>query len=419
MADFERGKANPTSLEAVPGVNSDMTELELTQVYNDSDRMFSAEQRGALSGLIEEARRKRLIDNSLAVAAKYSEILGAQSTQKIIAPQTFLLSAAKASEMGRCSPMVLSMAVALKNDKATTLLRNFYRAAAHTEGPNRKIIRALDVLHGTSVQTHLRPLKFPLNNEGTISQIVKKVKKTNGTGLFSMDSQGHAMMVGVTVDSAGAKTFHFYDPNIGLFSYLTPEELQTAMQRTVGTRAMGEQYNAFGNPDNPRYKLSEINTDTLGATPLRVQGTATEETLTVRELSEQEVEAVSCATGVRVRRAPRCGQIEAEIDRLENIQGAIFSNTRPEAGSSDFAFNYLQTLQTRNTEHAMGLDRDLDTLAKARSEMVTFRDQLTVAQTNGQRKEAKNLMVQSKTAYLNYLSALIASAHKIRTKTSV
>lgn len=410
-ADFERGKSNPASLDSVQGVNDEMSELELTLVYNDSSRKLSAEQRGALSGLIEEARRKRLIENSLAVAAKYSQILGEGSTRTMIAPQTFLLSAAGASEAGRCSPMVLSLAVALKNDHVEALMTNFYRAAAHTEEPNRRIIRALDVLHGTSIQSHLSPATFTSSSEGgTIREIVQKVNGEAGTSLFSMDSKGHAMLVGTTVNPQGSQIFHFYDPNIGLFNYPSARELKTALQKTVGTRAMGEQYAAFGSLDSPRYKLSKINTDTLGEMQLQVPGA---QTVTVRSLSEETVAAVNCDAGGRSRRNPLCGLIEADIAQLEQILEATYSGRSPGPGSFDFAINYVDTLTARNTTHAMGLDKDLQTLAKAKAEVEQFRTQLRADARN------QNLQVQCRTAYSNYLTALIDTTQKSRVKMSV
>jgi len=281
--DFNRGKLGYETIE-IEGVDKDLSELDLTKIFNNPTRSLNAEQQGVMSGLIESARRKRIIESSISVAAKYREPLKSGSTQMIMSPQGFLLTAAGATETGRCSPMVLSLAVALKNKNAKTFFDNLYHAAAQTGAS--KMIPALDVLHGTSIQAHLTPIKFGAHNEGTVRAIVDTVDGATGTKLFSMDSQNHAMMVGVTVDDQAVKTFHFYDPNIGLSSYSSADDLKKAMLRTVGTKEMGVQYAAYGSGE-PKYRLSEINTEALGEVELRLPGSAAGEKQTVRGLSER------------------------------------------------------------------------------------------------------------------------------------
>ncbi|PXX59082.1 Phosphotransferase enzyme family protein [Pseudomonas sp. LAMO17WK12:I10] len=283
--DFNRGKLGYETIE-IDGVDKDLSELELTKFFNNPPRSLNAEQRGVMSGLIESARGKRIIQTSISVAAKYREALKLGSTQMIMAPQGFLLTAADATEVGRCMPLVLSLAVALKNENAKTFFDNLYRAAAQTGAS--QMIPALDVLHGTSIQAHLKPIKFAADSEGTVNAIVDTVDGATGTKLFSMDSQNHAMMVGVTVDTQAVKTFHFYDPNIGLSSYSSANDLKKAMRQTVGTKEMGDQYVAYGSGE-PKYRLSEINTGALENVDLQLQGSAAGVKLTVRELSDRHL----------------------------------------------------------------------------------------------------------------------------------
>jgi hypothetical protein len=281
--DFSRGKLGYETIE-IDGVDKDLSELELTKFFNNPPRSLNAEQRGVMSGLIESARGKRIIQTSISIAAKYREALKLGSTQMIMAPQGFLLTAADATEVGRCMPLVLSLSVALKNKNAKTFFDNLYHAAAQT-GASR-MIPALDALHGTSIQAHLKPIKFAADREGTVNAIVDTVDGATGTKLFSMDSQSHAMMVGVTVDAQAVKTFHFYDPNIGLSSYSSANDLKKAMRQTVGTKEMGDQYVAYGSGE-PKYRLSEINTGALENVDLQLQGSAAGVKLKVRELSDR------------------------------------------------------------------------------------------------------------------------------------
>ncbi|MEJ8674079.1 hypothetical protein [Chromobacterium amazonense] len=412
---FASGQANQAYLDALTDITPELSELELTRIFNDAGRSLSVEQRGALSVLIEAARRQRLIESSLAVAAKYAECLGQGSTNVIVAPQTFLLSAAGSSEMGRCSPMVLSAAVALKNARAPVLFRNLYRAAAHTEAPNRKIIQSLDVLDGSpNVPQCLSAVDFGAAREGTVAQIVSHLEQVNGDALFSMDSRTHAMMVGVTTTD-GTKRFHFYDPNIGLFSYASAKELKQALQRTVGTRSMGEQYHAFGSAA-PQYRLSRIDTERLGAVRLQWNGQPASEAVTVRGLSEEEVAAVECGAtngAGRDKRSPACDALSQAIVRLEDVREAILGNTKPQAGSFDFALGLPASLSRSNTDHVLGLDQDLALLAKAKAEVEGFSAQLRSAQSSGVSKaEMAALSAQSRTAYGNYLNGLIDVAYK-------
>ena len=398
-AEFARGERNSESLQ-LEGYDSDMSELELTQLYNDPDVIITAEQRGKLHVLIEEARNRRLIDSSLFVAAKYSEILGQNSDRAIIAPQTFLLTAAGASEKGRCVSMVLALAVALKNNKSAGFFSNLYRAAAHTEGPNRKMIRALDILHGAGagVASHLRTIDFGAGMQaGTIKGIVKEAAAASDTSLYQMYTSSHAMMVGVTIDNAGVKIFHFYDPNSGLFSYPSAKDLLRAMQRTVGTEAMAEQYAAFGTLNEPRYRLSRIDTEGLGEMSLADPDRPTE-TLTVQDLSEEEVPAVCAASGRLVARATRCNRLDAAIAKFENIQEAILAETQPELGSADFANEYAQNLTDENARHGGVFDKDIASLEKAKGELGQFSDQLTEGIGAGGKEEARSLNVTTRAA---------------------
>lgn len=422
--EIDIGKRNPKSLESLVGVNRDMSELELTVFYND--RAISWEQRGALSVLIEEARTKRIISASFSTVAKYSKILTQGSTSKVLAPQAFLLAAGGGDVKGQCAELSLIMAAALDNGKVESLILNLYRAAAHTEGPNRQMFRSLAALHGTSVSAHLTPISFAAGrNTGTIGEIVNQMNGATESRLFRMEAGNHAMMVGVTIERVGrAKTFHYYDPNVGLFSYSTARELQTAMQRTVGTTAVGEQYQAFGSRSTPQYRLNEINIETLAAfqihVPAREAVPARE--VRVRDLYEEEVEALSSCTRAvkRSQRSPGCSQLQADIVRFENIQEAIFTNVRPEAGSSEFALSYVEPLRAQNAEHAMGLYSDMQILDKARAEVVGFRDQLAAeVSQGGSREKIRNLQAQASATYLNYLSSLIEVTRKVELKTEL
>ncbi|WP_157646789.1 hypothetical protein [Burkholderia ubonensis] len=295
LAEFNVGRDMADEAEPFLGVDRNMSELDLTRSYNDSSISFSIRQRGVLSEWIEAARRKRLTAISLSVATeKYGPILSNGCAQKRIAPQAFLLTAAEASEQGRCLPMVLSLAVAIKNGEAENFMANLYYTAAQA-GKNSKLIQALDLLHGTSVQPHLRRIDFLGNVPGrtaldeipggTVRQIVDELESASNNRLYSLDSKTHAMMVGITVNNAGGKAYHFYDPNIGYFSYSSARELRTAMENTIGTRALSGQYQAYGTLSAPRYLLSEIDTTAVGAIRLQIQGGQSGETLTVRGLS--------------------------------------------------------------------------------------------------------------------------------------
>ncbi|MDE1716234.1 hypothetical protein PWG14_27595, partial [Chromobacterium amazonense] len=59
---FASGQANQACLDALTDITPELSELELTRIFNDAERSLSVEQRGALSVLIEAARRQRLIE---------------------------------------------------------------------------------------------------------------------------------------------------------------------------------------------------------------------------------------------------------------------------------------------------------------------------------------------------------------------
>lgn len=416
--EFINGKGNPSSLDTLTIVNKDMSELELTKIYNNPFHTITPEQRGALSILIEEVRTTRIIESSLLVTNKYSKILGQDSIQTILAPQPFLLKAANSLEVGQCLPLTLSLAVALKNNKVTTLFRNFYRAAAHTEAPTRHFIEELGILRSKFLinrKEYSTVVKFSEETRGTIKQISQHLNRSSETQLFCMNSKNHAMMVGVSISDNGLKTFHFYDPNIGLFNYTSAKNLEKALKQTVGTKNVAAQYEAFGNIKNPTYELDLINTEELGDLRISLPDQAPDSHFTVRTLSD-EVTTFICniSEGSRLKkRTVVCSVMDKYIERLVEIQEALLENIKPQAGSYQFTLDQIDVLEKQNKELGLKLSNDIKLMKIAKGQIVNFHEQLIAFQENHS-KDAANLSIQARATYTNYISSLLNMAYKIR-----
>lgn len=392
----------------VPGVNRLDSELKLTEAYNNQNLVLTVEQRGALSGFIENARHHRIIQGSISVATKYARILHRGSIEQSLAPQTYLLTAAGAprAEDGRCFPLVLGMAVAVKENRVSNFFLNLFRSAARTDASRNEMIRALDQLRTLRTADFLIP---EFNGEARgIDLIVSHLDRRSHTSQYHLFSTSHSMLLGVTLDRQAPRTFHFYEPNIGLFSYPSAKALKAALRRTLATRAMGEQYAAFKTSSGQSYKLSRIEAFILKSKRIEIPNHPGpgSRSLTVAELCHELDDLPACRLGrVPSGRASRdiaCLPRAQDMIVIEALQEALFKPSVLPAR----AFESLLDIDARMLAQ-VGEGHQAALLAKARQQLLRL-----CGQPQGFR--APNMTsVEERVAYLNYLAALMMAVNQV------
>ncbi|MBK5415789.1 hypothetical protein [Pseudomonas sp. TH31] len=333
-ADFNLAKKNHQGIDVL-GVDKSESELVLTIRYNKLSESIDATSLGALSGFIENTRTHRIIHAAISGAVKHSRVLKIGSYRQIIVPQAFWLTAAgaaRASE-GRCYPLVLAVAVALKEKRVSTFFLNILGSAAQTDKSHNEMIRAIDQVRTLNAADFLRPefKAAPCD----VDTIVRHVTERNITSLFTMDTPSHSMLVGVIIEAFTNKIFYFYDPNIGIFLYHSANAFEEALQGTVGTVSTGTQYAAWNASNLPLYKISLIQVENLKDKILQVppEHGPGFRLRTVAELSSDLDYPPDCVLdsglGARKARAPGCTSIESEMMLMKQAQEALLTGQAP------------------------------------------------------------------------------------------
>ncbi|MEB5889985.1 hypothetical protein [Enterobacter roggenkampii] len=394
----------PVDHTSIPSdVRVNMSEQNLMKRFITGSS-WTLKERVAVSKLIEQSRMRTLTDASVRIAPKYSKLLEKNSVKRIIAPQTFLMSGMGASEI----PVALFTASALSLNHQDRLFRNFYRAGAHTDTPNLKFFQVFEALSDTDLTPYLKTVSFKGKAEGTIEQITSYLENAPLLSQFTLESQDVTMLVG---RAGPGGSFTFFDPRVGLFIYKNTNDLTQALKNTIGTKAMGHLYQAFGSQSDPLYQLSQVNVDSLSTLPL-MKDRLTGKPVTLQSLLEEDFNDPACIipeNSGRSKRALKCRQLDTDISALEGIRERVMENVDP--GAVDFSFDYLTKLDLQNSELALGLEDDIQLLQSAYAAVASFRNEI--------RQSGTGMSTSARTGYLNYLSSLIDVAQKVRSRTSL
>ncbi|SFN47539.1 TcdA/TcdB pore-forming domain-containing protein [Xenorhabdus japonica] len=278
---YEAAKRRETSIEFtdglhnfqdinIPGFNDGMLIPEMQSLFFDGQ--LTLKQKGALSGRITEARRAEYIDKVLKHTAVFSEdFKRAGSSFSQLAPQDFYLSLVGDVSSGRCYPLVRAMAVALANNGETGINRLveklFLAAAAPQEGSSTLLKHSLANLH-ISVEAGTMPGMASMERgKVTLQNVVSLLNEKTGSSMFALNTQRHAMMVGVTSGDKGRR-YYFYDPNVGIFAFDNSDNFRQAINNHLVKRKLAVHYDSLGSESNPEFNLIEIDTDKMARVSL-------------------------------------------------------------------------------------------------------------------------------------------------------
>ncbi|TPG64370.1 TcdA/TcdB pore-forming domain-containing protein [Pseudomonas arsenicoxydans] len=271
---YQRGAQRPAFMDGlrnfheitIPGVIDTMSALDMKRLFLEGE--LTPMQKGALSGRITEASQAEYIDKVLAQTAVLSEGLRhAGSTFDRLAPQDFFLVLVGDKSGGRCYPLVRAMAVALASGGevgVNSLVEKLFLAAADPEAGSSTLLKnSLSQLHSNvdAVQASTERGLFKLR------QVVSRLAETTHTSMFALNTQGHSMLVGSTVN-AEERRYYFYDPNVGIFAFEDTKSLTTAMTQHLVERKLAAYYGSLGSTSSPIFNLIEIDTGKMAAVPL-------------------------------------------------------------------------------------------------------------------------------------------------------
>jgi insecticidal toxin len=182
-----------------------------------------------------------------------------------LVPQDLLLQGEGDRVGGRCYPLALVMASAMATGKAAvnTLRERFYLGAIEPEASD-----CVTFLQGVEA---LREVQ--LNDVGNalgrldLKRVVETLQARTTTGTLMLNSDNHAMLVARTFDGERS-TYHFYDPNFGVFEFEHATRFRQALERFFIQQEMAVHYAAYGDAARPTFELIELDGERLSKASL-------------------------------------------------------------------------------------------------------------------------------------------------------
>ncbi|MDM5065523.1 hypothetical protein OB934_22470 [Aeromonas salmonicida] len=209
----------------------------MNEVFTGNPLKLTPHELGEVSEYISLARKQAEIQEVALNAMTLAYRLTPETTRLSLHPQTLLTEAAGKGSRGRCRPLAYAMEVAIHNGRSEQMLENLGRVRAQVDlGAGRRYIEALDAFHDQNLEAIETAVSVGSRASLSVSEIVGQLKKEPGAASFSLRTEIHAMSVGGSVKDNGAKRYHFYDPNIGLVEYSSPEALGKGLEKPSAIR---------------------------------------------------------------------------------------------------------------------------------------------------------------------------------------
>jgi insecticidal toxin len=236
-------------------------------------------------------------------------------TVKLV-PQDLLLQGAGDRVGGRCYPLALVMAAALSEGKAAAniLRERFYLGVIEPQGSDSAIfLHSLEALRGVQISEVGNAL-----GRSDLNQVVDILQARTATSTLMLNSDNHAMLVAKTIEGERS-TYHFYDPNFGVFEFEHPTLFRQALEQFFLRQGMARHYAAYGDAARPTFDLIELE----GA---RVSGVALPGATPVSKLLQPGTLAGQSQRPVRQRLASARGQSLMSNPRLGSCLLALDSH---------------------------------------------------------------------------------------------
>lgn len=172
-----------------------------------------------------------------------------------LVPQDLLLQGEGDRVGGRCYPLALVMAAAMTSGKAAvnTLRERFYLGAIEPEaGDCVTFLQGVEALREVQLSDVGNAL-----GRSDLKRVVETLQARTTTGALMLNSDNHAMLVARTFDGERS-TYHFYDPNFGVFEFEHATRFRQALERFFIQQEMAVHYAAYGEAARPTFELIEL-----------------------------------------------------------------------------------------------------------------------------------------------------------------
>ncbi|MFJ4250185.1 TcdA/TcdB pore-forming domain-containing protein [Pseudomonas sp. NPDC089741] len=199
------------------------------------------------------------------VILQLGQVLGQIEASDVkLVPQDLLLIG-PGDPGARCYPLALIMSAALQHGVAASrrLRERFFLASAEPQQSDSAVfLQALEELRG--VQLH--EVGSPLGRVD-LQQLVATLEAYGSTCTLMLNSDNHAMLVAKTFDD-GLSTYHFYDPNFGVFEFRHPDLFLRALNDFFQKQGLAKYYAAYGDEGHPTFDLIELEGHKIAALDL-------------------------------------------------------------------------------------------------------------------------------------------------------
>lgn len=234
-------------------------------------------------------------------------------TVKLV-PQDLLMHGLGDTAAGRCFPLALAMSAALtRGDAATRQLHERFFLAVLEPGQSDSgaFLEALEEMRGVNASEVGKAL-----GRVDLDKIVATLEGSVGTRTLMLNSDNHAMLVARTM-SGTVVTYHFYDPNFGLFEFDSPATFKAAMKQFFQVAGMAKHYAAFGKPDRPQFDLIDVQGEQVAeldlSTGVKVAHLLKDDALPNMPLRKVR-QRLNSAHGQSLMENPRLGSALLELD---------------------------------------------------------------------------------------------------------
>ncbi|MFW9079405.1 TcdA/TcdB pore-forming domain-containing protein [Pseudomonas sp. P2757] len=173
-------------------------------------------------------------------------------------PQDMLLAQKDGTPAGRCFPLALAMSAALARGEMSTreLFGRFYLAVDEPAASDSvTFLTALEELRSVQISEVGSVL-----GRVDLDKVVATIEESAGTRTLMLNSDNHSMLVAKTVQGT-ATTYHFYDPNFGLFEFNSADIFKATVTQFFKVPGLAEHYAVFGQPGLPQFDLIDVHAE--------------------------------------------------------------------------------------------------------------------------------------------------------------
>jgi insecticidal toxin len=225
-------------------------------------KAYTQQQWGRCAAQIQQVATK---EHRLLVGEKLDQVLSefdSEARSVKLVPQDLMLNGIGETIGGRCYPLALVMSAALTEGGLAShrLRERFYLAALEPQQSDSIAFGlALEELRGTALSEVGTPF-----GHADLKQVGAALESHTGTRTMMLNSENHSMLVAKTV-VGNVATYHFYDPNFGLFEFESAAQLQRALEHFFVRQKMADYYAAYAGENGPRFDLVELHGDQISA----------------------------------------------------------------------------------------------------------------------------------------------------------